>query len=267
MEEIGANVPPTKLCKDKFETQVVVVTGAGQGIGAATAKLFASQGATVVIFDLHQPSMQTVLHDIEARGGKACFRMCDVGVEMAVNATINEIASTFSRIDVLVHVAGIYPFMSISDCSPADYKQVMNVSMDGCFYLTRAVLPHMQKRGYGRIINTASNTVDAPMAGISAYVAAKSAMIGFTRVTACESGPGVTANVVSPGLIVTEGTLNAHTKLDGSKPLFDMILQRQCVKRYGRPEDVAHAMCFIASPEAQFITGQVFDIGGGLTFH
>jgi NAD(P)-dependent dehydrogenase (short-subunit alcohol dehydrogenase family) len=143
----------------------------------------------------------------------------------------------------------------------------MNVNMDSCFFLTRAVLPHMQKAGYGRIINTASDTLYSPVGGLSAYIAAKSAIVGFTRVTAVEAGPGVTANVVLPGLIRTENIWNAGAAPDGSRPLFAQRVERQCVKRYGLPEDVAHTICFISSPEAQFITGQIFDVGGGATFH
>jgi NAD(P)-dependent dehydrogenase (short-subunit alcohol dehydrogenase family) len=137
----------------------------------------------------------------------------------------------------------------------------MNVSMDGCFFLTRAVLPHMQKAGYGRIINTASNTIQRPEVGLSVYTAAKGALAAFTRVTAMEAGPGITANVIVPGLVRTDTTWKA------TPALFDKEVERQCVKRHGLPEDIAHTISFMASPEAQFITGQIFDVSGGSTFH
>lgn len=124
----------------------------------------------------------------------------------------------------------------------------------------------MNKAGYGRIINTASASVQHPEAGMAAYVAAKAAVIGFTRVTAVEAGPGVTANVVAPGLIRTDKTWDAAITSDGSRPLFDKVVGMQVVKRHGLPEDVAQTIGFIASPEAQFITGQVFDVSGGLIF-
>ena len=121
----------------------------------------------------------------------------------------------------------------------------------------------MQKRGYGRIINTSSQTIVKPEPGLAVYAASKSAVAGFTKATATEAGPGVTANFVSPTLIATDTTLNAPH----AKPLFAKIVGQQYVKRTGLPEDVAHAIMYIASPEAEFITGQMFDIGGGSFFH
>lgn len=167
---------------------------------------------------------------------------------------------------MLVHLAGIYPFKPILTYTAEDYHRIFNVNMESCFLLTRAVLPHMQKAGYGRIINTSSATIYSPEAGLSVYAASKGAVAAFTRSTAIEAGPGVTANVVSPSLIRTDTTWNAAASPDGSRPLFDKIVGRQCVKRHGLPRDVAHMISFIASPEAEFITGQLFDIGGGANF-
>ena len=99
------------------------------------------------------------------------------------------------------------------------------------------------------------------------YVTSKSAVVGLTRSIAVEAGAGVTANIILPGLIRTDAVWAAQARPDGSRPLFDRLLQKQCVKRNGRPEDIAHTINFIASPEAQFITGQIFDCGGGATFH
>jgi NAD(P)-dependent dehydrogenase (short-subunit alcohol dehydrogenase family) len=137
----------------------------------------------------------------------------------------------------------------------------MNVSMDGCFFLTRAVLPHMQKAGYGRIVNTASGIVHGPVPGLSVYAGAKGAITAFTRTIAVEAGPVITSNIISPGLIRTETTMKQ------SPELFDQVMAIQCVKRYSRLADIAHTISFIASPEAQMITGQVFDVSGGSTFH
>jgi NAD(P)-dependent dehydrogenase (short-subunit alcohol dehydrogenase family) len=267
MEEIGANIAHIKAYPDKFEGQVVIVTGAARGIGEVTAKLLATQGATVVLVDLDEKRLEEVSSKISSQGAKITTRVCDVGVEAQVDSLINEIATTYGRIDVLVHLAGIYPFHPILNHPTAEYRRIMNVNMDSCFFLTRSVLPYMQKAGYGRIINTASSTLQSPAAGLSAYIAAKSAIVGFTRVTAVEAGPGVTANIVLPGLIRTDNIWNAGVAPDGSRPLFDKAIARQCVKRYGLPEDVAHTISFIASPESQFITGQIFDIAGGSTFH
>jgi NAD(P)-dependent dehydrogenase (short-subunit alcohol dehydrogenase family) len=262
MEEAGANIPPIKVYPDKFKGQVVVVTGAAQGIGEATAKLFAAQGASVVLADINKEKVEETSTKL-TQNGTTTARACNIGVEEEVDALVKGIISDpkLRKIDVLVHLAGIYPFHSINEYPTSQYRRVMNVNMDGCFFLNRAVLPHMQKAGYGRIINTASNAVYSPVPGLSAYAGAKGAITAFTRTLAAEAGPGVTANVVAPGLTLTPTTSNQ------SPALFDQIIAIQCVKRYGRPEDIAHTISFIASPEAQMITGQVFDVSGGATFH
>ena len=259
--------PPIRTDPEKFINQIALVTGAAQGIGKCVAELFAEHGATVVLLDI-QPKGEDVAQSIRARGGKAQFYQCDVGNEIQVNSIIQDILRRFSRIDVLAHVAGIYPSIPIEGHSTAEYYRVMNVNMDSCFFLARAVLPEMNKNKYGRIVNTSSGRVQLPDHGLSAYTAAKAAIVGFTRSISREAGVGVTANVIMPGLIVTEDLRRQHTLPDGTQPFFkDMIEKVQGVKRLGEPEDIARTIMFIASPEASFITGQVFDVGGGATFH
>lgn len=248
-EQEGATIPPTKVYADKFAGQVVLVTGSAQGIGEVTASLFAAQGASVVLVDMNEKKVKDVASRFVANGWIATSRVCNLAVETQVTSTINEIASTLGKIDVLVHLAGIYPFRSLRDSTSNDYDRIMSTNMASCFFLTHATLPHMQKAGYGRIINTASGTISHPEPGLALYAAAKSAVAGFTRATAVEAGPGITANVVSPSLILTEGTWSS----EGSKALFDKVMQKQSVKRYGLPRDVAHTISFIASPEADFI--------------
>ena len=267
MEEIGANIPPIKVYPDKYADQVILITGAAQGIGEVTSKLFASEAATVVMVDIQEEKLKKVKSDIEAAKGKAVYRVCNIGNDTEVNGLIDEVVKTFGKLDVLVHLAAVYPFIPILGHSTEDYHRIINVNMDACFFLARAALPHMQKAGYGRIINTSSGTLQLPDRGLSIYVAAKSAILGFTRALAVEAGPGITANIILPGLIRTEAVWNNHVQPDGSHRLFDMLIKKQCIKRHGRPQDIAHTINFIASPEAQFITGQVFDCGGGATFH
>jgi NAD(P)-dependent dehydrogenase (short-subunit alcohol dehydrogenase family) len=259
--------PPIRTDPEKFTNQIAVVTGAAQGIGKRVAELFAEHGAMVVLLDV-QSTGEDVGQAIRARGGKAQFYQCDVGNEKEVNSVIQNILQSFSRIDILAHIAGIFPSIPIDGHSTAEYYRVMNVNMDSCFFLTRAVLSEMNKNHYGRIVNTSSGRVQLPDTGLSAYTAAKAAIVGFTRSVAREAGAGVTANVVMPGLIVTEDLRRQHTLPDGTQPFFkDMIEKVQCVKRLGEPEDIARTIMFIASPEASFITGQIFDVGGGATFH
>ncbi|OCT48080.1 (S)-1-Phenylethanol dehydrogenase [Cladophialophora carrionii] len=262
MEQEGANIRPTRIYRDKYAEQVVLVSGAARGIGRVTATLFADQGANVVLVDLDEQELKRVEAQLTSDGRNVTYRVANLASEEHVNSMINEVVSSLGRIDVLVHIAGIYPFCPLLEQSTPEYKKVMSVNMDSSFYLTRAVLPHMQKAGYGRIINTASGTASHPEAGLAVYAASKSAVVAFTRATATEAGPGVTANVVAPGLVVTETTWSSPH----ARPIFDKAVERQCVKRYGQPKDVAQMISFIASPEAEFITGQLFHVSGGMIF-
>lgn len=255
--------PRIVIDPQKFKAQVAVVTGAAQGIGEEVATLFANQGATVVLLDLNKEKLQHVEEKLLSTTGTASYRVCDLTNEDQVHETIDEIVTTFGKIEILAHLAGIYPAKPLKDVTTAEYRQIFRVNMDSCFFLTQAVLPHMQKRGYGRIINTASQTIVKPSPGLAVYAASKSAVAGFTRATATEAGPGVTANFVAPTLIATDTTRNGEY----AKPLFAKVVEKQCVQRVGLPRDVAHAIMYIASPEADFITGQMFEIGGGSYFH
>ncbi|KUL87564.1 hypothetical protein ZTR_04581 [Talaromyces verruculosus] len=238
----------------------------GKFYGLGKPRHFASKGARVVMLDLQEQKLQKVKSAIEQHGGKALYKVCDISNERAVSEVIDWIAATCKKIDVLVNLAGIYPFHPLVNYPTEIYRRVMTVNVDASFYLTRAVLPHMQKAGYGRIIHTSSSTFQQPELGLSAHVASKAAIVGLTRATSVEAGPGVTANVIMPGLIKTDSAYNAGVQPDGSHPLFDKVIQLQVTQRMGRPEDIAHAICFMASPESHFFTGQIFDCNGGVSF-
>jgi NAD(P)-dependent dehydrogenase (short-subunit alcohol dehydrogenase family) len=211
--------------------------------------------------DMNEVKLKDSAAKLVAGGGKVTHQVCDLTDEAAVNKAIDNVISTLKKIDVLVHLAGIYPFKFILDTTRNEYQKMMTVNMESTFLLVKAVLPHMNKAGYGRIITTTSGAALQPEAGLGIYAASKSAVLLFTRSVAMEAGPGVTANSVCPSLIYNETTLANP----GSQQIFAKAVERQAVKRYGLPSDVADTICFIASPEAEFITGQNFDIGGGFT--
>jgi NAD(P)-dependent dehydrogenase (short-subunit alcohol dehydrogenase family) len=189
MEEDGAHVRPTKIYADKYTGQTVIVTGSARGIGLVTAILFADQGANVVLLDLDESQLKKTQEELVATGKKVTYRVVNLALEDQVTGTINEIAASLG-IDVCIHVAGIYPFSPILEQSTEEYQRIMRINVDSTFFLTRAVLPHMQKVGYGRIINTASGTAVQPEAGLATYAASKSAVIALTRAVAAEAGPG-----------------------------------------------------------------------------
>ena len=278
MEEAGARPRPIKLFPHKFEDQVVVITGAGQGIGAVTAQVFAAQGATLVLVDVNKAGLTNTSQGIQATIRGSCdaehanhsrplappptCHVCDLSSESGVQQLVTDVISRHSRIDILVHLAGIYPFHLLPDYPTDVYHKVISVNLDSTFYLVRTVLPHMQQAGYGRIITTSTGSLFDPVPGLAAYAAAKAGVIGLTNMAAVEAGPGVTANALVPGLIRTEAVWRGGD----TRHLFDAMLEKQCVKRYGRPEDIAHTICFLASPEAGFITGLSIDVGGGAWF-
>jgi NAD(P)-dependent dehydrogenase (short-subunit alcohol dehydrogenase family) len=259
--------PAIKVYPDKFEGQVALVTGAAQGIAQVTAELFAAQGAQVILVDVQGEKLRTVVSGIKEKGGKATYRVVDVGNEAQVNELISGVIKEFGQLDIMVHLAGVYPFIPLLEYPTPTYRNVFAVNMDAAFFLARAVLPHMNARCYGRIINTSSGTLQLPDHGLSIYVAAKSAAVGFTRSIAVEAAQGVTANIIMPGLIRTQALWDLHVQPDGSHYIFDRLIQKQTIKRHGQPEDIAHTIMFIASPESSFTTGQIFDVSGGATWH
>ncbi|KPI42289.1 (S)-1-Phenylethanol dehydrogenase [Cyphellophora attinorum] len=246
LRQEGARIPAVKRYRDKFENHVVLVTGGAQGIGAVTAASFSYQGAHLVLVDMNEAKLKETAAKLTADGAKVMYQVCNLTDEAAVHKTIENVIAALGKIDVLVHLAGIYPFKLILDATSSDYQRTMSVNMDSTFHLVKAVLPHMNKAGYGRIITTTSGAALQPEAGLAVYAAAKSAVLLFTRAVAMEAGPGYDGE-------------------SGLREMFSRAVARQAVKRYGLPTDVADMICFVASPEAEFLTGQNFDVGGGFT--
>lgn len=248
-------VPPVKVYSDKFSGHVAVLTGTAQGIGAVTAELFAQQGAHVILLDLQEAKLQDFQTSLQSRGYKADYRVCDITDVRQVEETVTWVILHYQKIDILANIAGIYLFHLLTNMTTEIYRRMMSLNVDTPFYLTRAILPHMQKSGYGRIIHTPSCTFQEPEPGLGVYAASKAAILGLVRGTSVEAGPGVTVNAVMPGLIKSEQVWNSGIQPDGSHPLFERVIKKQDVKRCGMPEDVAHMFSFIASPEASFISG------------
>lgn len=255
--------PPTvpKTDPAKFQDQVVVVTGAASGIGHETAKYFAQQGAQVILFDINKAGLIQAQASFRDSGYKTGMRRCDVSDEDEVSASITWVAETYGKIDILANLAGVYAFRDLTDFPTELYHRHIAVNVNGGFFLTRAVLPYMQRAGYGRIVHCSSTTYANPRPGLSAYVISKAAVVGLVRAAASEAGDGVTVNAVLPGLIDTEKIKSVG--------FFDEmaagVMESQTVKRQGHAIDVAYAMAFLASPEASFISGQCLNTCGGMT--
>jgi pyridoxal 4-dehydrogenase len=243
--------------------QAALVTGAARGLGYAAARRLGEEGARVGLLDRDGEALTAAAERLAAEGLHVRPYTVELTDEDAVREAVAALLAAEGRIDVLVNNAGIYPHRSFEDLTYAEWRRVLAVNLDGVFLCTSAVYPAMRERGYGRIVNVSSATFFIGYPGLSAYIASKGGIIGFTRALASEAGPhGITVNAVTPGLIATEGVL------DGEEAgLFDEIVPQQALPRRGEPEDIAECIVYLASPAAGFITGQTINVDGGHRFH
>jgi len=246
---------------DRLQGKVAIVTGAGSGIGRATAKRFAAEGAKLVVNDLDADAATRVAKEIEAAGGVAAAFPADVADPRQVEALIREATSRFGRLDVLVNNAAAVipgPLESISD---ADWRRTQAVTLDGVFFGIRAALPVMAAQGGGSIINIASGAAVAGEPGLAAYGAAKAAVVNLTKTASVENAArGVRVNTILPGPIATPPLL-AAVEATGGRAGWER--QIPC-GRLGQPEEMAAVALFLASDDASYVHGAAIIADGGV---
>ncbi len=243
----------------KFENQIVIVTGATRGIGKAIAVSFAKQKAQVILIGRSQELLTSISDEIRLAGQFCDFFVCDVANSKNVQETVNKILDKYKSIDILVNNAGITRDNLLLRMSEEDWDQVINTNLKGVFNFTKAVSRAMLKAKKGKIISIASIIGITGNAGQTNYAASKAGIIGFTKSVARElASRGITANAIAPGYIETEmtGQLKDEIKAD--------ILKTIPLGRLGTVEDVANACLFLASKEADYITGQTIVVDGGM---
>ena len=245
--------------KKKLEGRVVLVTGASRGIGAAIAKACSEEGARVVVnYARSADAASEVARGIEAAGGEVLLHRADVANSEAVNAMVDAILEKWGALDVLVNNAGVTRDNLLAVMSDEEWDDVLRINTGGVFRLCRAVARPMMARKRGRIVNVSSVAGTKGGKGQTNYAASKGAIEAFTRSLAVELAPkGITVNVVSPGVIVTEMSQFVREAAG------DEVLAKILLKRYGNPEDVARAVVFLASEDAAYITGVTLPVDGG----
>jgi 3-oxoacyl-[acyl-carrier protein] reductase len=240
--------------------RTAIVTGAGTGIGRATAQLLAARGARVVAAGLQPERLAETVDAIAAAGGSAVAVDADVSDPEAIELVAARAQESFGGTDVLVNNAAVYPIGPWHEMDAAEWDAVFATNIRGYYLMARAVRPQMLARGGGAVVNVSSVTFFTGNALLLAYVASKGAVIGFTRALAREAGPdGIRANAVAPGAFPTAAT-EIHADQEG---LWRDVLEAQSIKRRGEVEDVARAIAFFASDDSSFVTGQTLLVDGG----
>jgi meso-butanediol dehydrogenase/(S,S)-butanediol dehydrogenase/diacetyl reductase len=247
----------------RLEGKIALITGAGSGIGAATARRFAREGARVALCDIAEGAGQAVTDAIVAAGGEALFVRADVSNPAAIAAAIEAVVTRFGRLDIL-HNNAFFNRMGLAGrMSPEDWRRSMAVTLDGVFYGMRAALPLMVQQGGGAIINTASVSGMAGDYGMSAYNAAKAGVLNLTRTAAIEyARHGIRVNAVCPGPIATPPL---ERLLARTPAVREALLAALPQRRLGTPDEVASVVLFLASDEASLVNGAAIVADGGLS--
>ncbi|MDM0066650.1 2-hydroxycyclohexanecarboxyl-CoA dehydrogenase [Variovorax sp. J31P207] len=252
----------------KFESKTVVVTGGGGGIGGATCRRFAREGAKVAVYDMNLEAAEKVASGIRDEGGQAQAFRCDITDRASVDQAVEATQQDLGPIDVLVNNAGWDVFKPFTKTEPAQWDKLIAINLTGALNMHHAVLPGMAARKAGRIVNIASDAARVGSSGEAVYAACKGGLVAFSKTIAREHARhGITVNVVCPG--PTDTALFADYKEGAGNPekLMEAFTRSIPLGRIGQPDDLPGAILFFASDDAAFVTGQVLSVSGGLTMN
>lgn len=245
----------------------VVVTGGGNGIGAATVRRFAARGDKVSIFDRDIGAAEKVAASVRDAGGQAQGIECDITDRAQIDHAVAKATKTFGSILVLINNAGYDKISPFATSAPDIWGRIIDINIYGTLNMTHAVLPGMIEAGYGRIVSISSDAGRVGSSGSSIYSWCKGGMIAFSKTLARETAKqGITVNVVCPGPTPTALLAEAVESARDPEKMMEGLKRAIPMGRLGDPEDLPGAICFFASDEASYVTGQVISVSGGLTF-
>ena len=249
----------------KLAGRVAIITGGGSGIGHEACKLFAAEGATVIVADRNGEAAERVSAEVRDGGGRAGPVTVDVGREDQVEAMVETVVAAHGRIDILVNNAGYGIAGTVVETSAADWDALMAVNVRGVFLGCKYVIPVMARQGGGAIVSTASAAANIGIHDRAAYVASKGAVAALTRAMAIDHvADGIRINAVAPGTIESPYFTRILSGPDGAE-LRRGLAERQAMERLGQPVEIARAMLWLASDDASFCTGSVMVVDGGWT--
>lgn len=252
----------------RYENKTAIVTGGGGGIGGATARRLAAEGAHVAVFDMNLAAAEQVAAGIRAAGGQATAFQCDITDRTQVDAAVAATQAQLGPVAVLVNNAGWDIFKPFVKTVPAEWDKLIAINLTGALHMLHAVLPGMVERGYGRVVNVASDAARGGSSGEAVYSACKGGLVALSKTLAREHARhGITVNVVCPG--PTDTALLAGVAEGARDPakLIEAFKSAIPLGRLGQGDDLASAIAFMGSDDASFVTGQVLSVSGGLTMH
>jgi 3-oxoacyl-[acyl-carrier protein] reductase len=244
-----------------FAGRVALVTGAAGGLGRVFCTAFAHEGIAVAGIDI--ADMAETRESVESSGGRFLGVTTDLTDPDLATVAVNRAADSYGRLDICVNNAGVFPLVPFLDTTPAEWRRIMSLNLDGLFYVTHAAVPWLTQSPAARIVNIASAVVWLGPPGMVAYTASKGGVIGFTRALSSELGPlGITVNAITPSMIPTETAIATGVTRD-----LDRVVAGQSVPRIQHPEDLVSTLLYLCDPASSFVTGSAINVDGGHAKH